>query len=184
MTIYFKEFDVDNFDVIQSKLIPHVLSFAQNYTNTWNEIDVGPVLVAVPELKSAIKSITGKLPTKCIVFAYPIEPLDVMDAKYGKYSLHQDGNRGFSQYRLNWPILNGTSIETKFFSSSAEPKKLQLPTGQTYLGYQEDECVFETSNILTKPTIINVYAIHGLYRIGTVFPRIILSFDCGNDIKI
>ena len=180
MTIYFKEFDVPNFDVIQAKLIPHVLSFAQSYTNFWNHADTDLLLTVVPELKVAIESIIGQPPFQSYVIVVPDAPLHTLDAQWGGNSLHRD--TGAEQYRLNWPILNGASIETKFFSSSAEPKKMYLSTGNSYLKYTEDQCTLETSNVITKPTIINAHTIHSLYRIGTEFPRIILSFKFKNKI--
>ena len=182
MTIYYKEFDVDNFDVIQSKLVPYVLSIAQNYKNFWNHVDTNSLLTAIPELKTAIESIIGQTPMKSYILVVPNGPLHLLDTKLGEHSLHRDTS--VEQYRLNWPILNGTSIETKFFTSDAEPHKLVLPTGETYLTYDEDQCTFETSNVITKPTIINTHAIHSLYRIGTEFPRIILSFNFANEITI
>ena len=180
--IYFKEFDVPNFEAIQAKLVPHVLSFAQGYANFWNIADTDSLLTAVPELKAAIESIIGQTPMKSYVLAIPNAPLHLLDTKLGVNSLHRDTS--VEQYRLNWPILNGTSIETKFFTSDAEPTKLILPTGETYLTYTEDQCQLGGSNTLTKPTLINTHAIHGLYRNGDSFPRFILSFNFANEVVL
>ena len=180
--MFYKEFDLDTFPAIQAKLVPHVLSFCSGFTNFWNHADVTELLSVVPELETAIYRMVGQRPFKSYVLAIKSAPLDALDTKLNGNSLHRDTS--VERYRLNWPILNSTSVETRFFTSDAEPTKLILPTGETYLKYTEDQCQLGGSNTLTKPTLIDTHAIHGLYRNGNNFPRFILSFNFEKEIII
>lgn len=180
--MYFKEFEADDFEAIQAKLVPYVLSVCTDFTQFWNHIDVGELLTSIPELESAIYQMTGQSPFRAYVLTVKDAPLDVLDSKMNGNSLHRDTSK--ERYRLNWPIFNSASVETRFFTSDAEPTKLILPTGQIYLRYTEEQCVFKDSNILSKPTLIDTYAIHGLYRRGTKFPRFVLSLNFEKDIHI
>lgn len=180
--MFYKEFDLDNFTAIQEKLVPHVLSFCSEFTQFWNHADVTELLSVVPELETAIYHMVGQRPFKSYVLAIKSAPLDVLDTKLNGNSLHRDTS--VERYRLNWPILNSTSVETRFFTSDAEPTKLILPTGETYLKYTEDQCQLGDSNTLTKPTLIDTHAIHGLYRNSDSFPRFILSFNFEKEITI
>ena len=173
--MFYKEFNLDNFEEIQAKLVPHVLSFCSKFTQFWNHADATELISAVPELKNAIYQITGQHPLKSYVLTVKDAPLDMLDTKLNGNSLHRDTS--VERYRLNWPILNATSVETRFFTSDADAIKLILPTGETYLTFTEEQSVLTDSNILTKPTLIDTHAIHGLYRIGEKFPRFILSFN-------
>ena len=78
--MFYKEFDLDNFDAIQAKLVPHVLSFCSEFTQFWNHADVTELLSVVPELEIAIYNMVGQRPFKSYVLAIKAAPLDALDA--------------------------------------------------------------------------------------------------------
>lgn len=180
--MFYKEFELDNFNSIQSKLVPHVLSFCSDFTQFWNHTNTDELLSVVPELGEAIYGMVGQHPFRSYVLAVKSATTDLLDTKLNGNSLHRDTS--VERYRLNWPILNSASVETRFFTSNSEPTKLILPTGETYLKYTEDQCTLRDSNVLSKPTLIDTHAIHSLYRNGTEFPRFILSFNFKEEIII
>lgn len=172
---YFQELDIPAFNAIQQKLIPYVLENYPGLTQFWNHVDQAQLFDKVPELKHALIELTGQAPLKTYLLIVPNGPDHIINAKLGANSIHQDTSK--ESARLNWPILNANSIETKLFKSTAEPKKLLLPSGETYLTYQESECEFIDSFCMTKPTVLHVHTIHGLYRATGPLPRYILSFN-------
>lgn len=173
----FREYDVENFDNIQSRLISYVLETYPNKTTFWNHVDQDALFEHVPELNLAIVSITGQMPQKTYLL---VVPESETYERLGARSLHRDTS--IESCRLNWPVSNSSSIETRFFNSTAEPKKLILATGETYLNYQEHECQLIDSFLMTKPTLLHVHTIHGLYRSTGPLPRYILSFKFENSI--
>lgn len=177
--MYYKELEIQNFKKIQNVLVPHVLKVCKDYKNFWNHIDIDYIL-KVPLLASTIEQQLGQIPIKCYLGAIPDYDESKLNKKLNSNSLHRDTST--ETYRLNWPIFNSDSIETKFFKSDFIPTKLYLPTGETYLKYEIDQCEEVTSNILKVPTLINVKEIHGLYKIKNNFPRFILGFKFPNEI--
>ena len=178
--MYYKEFEIDNFENLQAQVIPYVLKLCKGIDQFWNNIDTTMLLTNLPELNQAVYSIVGQYPIIAYLLAVggTEEQLSNM---LDDNSLHRDSG---PQYRLNWPILNANSIETKFFTSAAEPTKTLAGPDAAYFRYHRKDCSLQDSYILTKPTLINVQQIHGLYRIKDKFPRIALSFKFPEEITI
>lgn len=177
----FKELDIKDFDIIQLKLVPYILEKYPGLIQFWNHVDQQDLFDAVPELEHALKNSVGQLPLKSYLLVVPNGPAHLVNAKLGANSIHRDTSA--ESTRLNWPILNPASIETRMFDTQAEPKKLILPTGQTYLTYQESECNLIGSFCLSKPTALHVHTIHGLYRVADALPRYVLSFNFEHSIE-
>jgi hypothetical protein len=181
MTVPFREFDVDNFDNIQNQLVPYIIKTYPNKITFWNHVDQEQLFEHVPELLTAVKHIAGQRPLKTYLLAIPNAPEVLLATQLGPKSLHRDTS--VESCRLNWPVINSNSIETRLFSSTAEPSKLVLPTGETYLTYQEQDCELIDSFLMTKPTALHVHTIHGLYRATGPLPRYVLSFNFDQDIS-
>ena len=173
----FKELEINSYDysMIQSYLIPFVMEKYPACTNFWNHLDVNELDQRVPGLFDTIEQQVNQRPLRAYLLAIPDADPAKLSTKLGKNSLHRDTS--VEEYRLNWPVLNSGSIETRFFTSSVEPGKLILPTGETYLTYREDECELIDTLVMRYPTIIRVHTIHGLYHNGGKLPRYILSFN-------
>lgn len=171
----FRQFDIENFDSIQEKLVPWVRQRYRWTYRFWNHVDQNQLFTDVPELLTAVEQTIGYSPLKTYMLAVPWVPGFVLRKKLGAHSLHRDTSS--ESTRFNWPVLNGASIETKLFDSAVEPNKKILPTGETYLTYQEKDCTEIGSFLLDRPTLLHVHTIHGLYRAEGPLPRFILSFN-------
>jgi hypothetical protein len=181
MTQLFRKFDVDNFDNIQSKLIPWVQRHHRWTLKFWNHVDQDQLFADIPELLHTVESIVGQTPLKTYMLAIPWAPEFILRRKIGAHSLHRDTS--VESTRFNWPVLNGTSIETKLFTCSKEPDKKTLVSGETYLKYHEKDCKEVASFLLDRPTLLHVHTIHGLYRATGPLPRYILSFNFEQSIE-
>jgi len=181
MTRLYRKITVDNFDEIQAKLVPWVRRRYKWTLKFWNHVDQDQLFADIPELKSTVESIVGQTPLKTYMLAVPGVPEFILRRKIGAHSLHRDTS--VESVRFNWPVLNGTSIETKLFTCDQEPNKKLLSTGETYLYYHEKDCKQIDSFFLDQPTLLHVHSIHGLYRAQGPLPRYILSFNFDQDIS-
>ena len=171
---------VPNFEEIQSRLVPYMLETYPNRMTFWNKINKAALFEHVPELLAAVEELTGQQPFDAYLLAVPNAPEMMIATVLGANSIHADTS--IESCRLNWPILNGSSVETRMFKTSAEPIKKILSTGETYLTYKESDCELIESFFLTQPVIMSVHTIHGLYRAQGPLPRYVLSFNFEPDI--
>jgi len=178
----FKEFDVSDFAIIQRRLIPYILNKYPGCVNFWNHVDLAMLEQSVPEVIDAIVGMLGQKPMKAYLLAVLDAPEELLLKKLGGNSLHRDTS--LETCRLNWPILNSTSIETRLYASDVEPNRFVLPTGETYLTYHESDCIEIAKLTMTKPTLLHVHTIHGLFRASGPLPRYILSFNFADDAEI
>jgi len=182
MNQLFRKIDVDNFDNIQKELVPWVKRHYRWTLKFWNHVNQDQLFTDIPELKTAIKTVIGQTPLRTYMLAVPGVPEFILRKKIGPHSLHRDTSN--ESVRFNWPVLNGTSIETKLFTSTVEPKCRQLATSkETYLSYREEYCQEIDSFLLDRPTLLHVHTIHGLYRAPGPLPRYILSFKFAESIE-
>jgi len=180
MQNHYRELDVENFEDMQSKLIPYILSTYKNRFQFWNHLDHDKLMEAVPDLPDTLEKIIGQRPIQTYLLAVADFPEELLSQRLGANSLHADTS--VESTRLNWPILNTTSIETKLFTSDAEPRTQILSSGEKYLLYKERDCKQVASFKMTKPTLLHVHTIHGLYKAEGPLPRYILSFKFDQDI--
>jgi hypothetical protein len=174
MPLPYRKIDVENFDEIQQKLTPWIKKRYRWTLKFWNHVDQDQLFDDNPELLTAVKKTIGQAPIETYMLSIPNLPEFVLRKKIGPNSLHIDTST--VPVRFNWPVLNGTSIETRLFESNADPKKYQLREGETYLSYREEDCEQIASFFLDRPTLLHVHTIHGLYRAPGPLPRYILSF--------
>lgn len=176
----YREFDIESFNALQARLIPYVLAKYPGLYQFWNHVDQADLFEQVPELLTALKNTIGQTPLKTYLLVIPNAPEHMVLAKLGAASIHKDTST--ESCRLNWPVLNGASIETRMFDTHGEPRKIVLPTGETYLTYREDQCCMVDSFYLVKPTVMRVHTAHGLYRASGPLPRYVMSFNFEQDI--
>lgn len=170
----FSELEISNFEAIQRNLVPYILKKYPRRFRFWNHIDQTDLFSAVPELKSTIVDVIGQAPVKSYLFAVPRAPSFILAYKLGGKTIHRD--TGNETARLNWPVLNSSSIETRFFTSSVEPTKTtRADSGETWR-YQESDCELIDQFCMTRPAVLHVHTIHGLYRAAGPLPRYVLSF--------
>jgi hypothetical protein len=170
----FKELEISNFDSIQSSLVPYVLKKYPRRFRFWNHVDQTDLFCAVPELKSTIADVVGQEPVKTYLFVIPRAPAFILAYKLGAKTIHRD--TGDETARFNWPVLNASSIETRFFKSSVEPNiTTRADSGETW-SYQESDCELIDRFCMTRPAVLHVHTIHGLYRAVGPLPRYVLSF--------
>lgn len=170
----FTELEIANFEAIQTHLVPYVLKKYPRRFQFWNHVDQEDLFSAVPELQTAIKTAIGQAPVKTYLFVVPWAPGFILNRKLGSKTIHRD--TGDENARFNWPVLNSSSIETRFFTSSAEPKKTtRADSGETW-SYQESDCELIDRFCMTRPAVLHVKTIHGLYRAAGPLPRYVLSF--------
>jgi len=181
MKVPFREFNVPNFDNIQSQLVPYIVSKYAHCTDFWNQINQQELFDTVPDLSNTISSFIGLPPSVAYLIAIPNNAKTI--AGLGPTSLHYD--HGTESCRLNWPILNSTSIETRLFTSDVEPTIHYLSTNEPYLSYHERDCNLIGSFRMTMPTLLRVHTIHGLYHVSkeAPLPRLVLSFKFGEDLE-
>jgi len=176
-----RELDIDNFDSIQTNLVPYVLKKYPRRFQFWNYVDQTDLFSTVPQLKSAIVDVVGQEPVKTYLFAIPWAPAFILAYKLGGKTIHRD--TGDETTRLNWPVLNASSIETRFFKSAVPPNKItRADSGETWV-YRESDCELIDQFCMTRPTVLHVHTIHGLYRAVGPLPRYVLSFKFKHDIS-
>ncbi len=181
MTNLYRKINVENFDLIQEKLVPWVKRRYRWTRKFWNHVDQDQLFQNIPELLISVEQAIGQTPLKTYMLAVPWAPKFVLDKKLGDNTLHRDTST--EAVRFNWPVLNGTSIETQLFSSQIEPHKKLLSSGETYLTYKRADCDQIDSFFLDQPALLHVHTIHGLYRASGPLPRYILSFNFENSIE-
>jgi hypothetical protein len=179
---HWRELDIPEFDVIQQRLVPWVLHrYPDSSMGFWNHADQAALFEAVPELETTIQRVMGQTPVMTYLLIVGPENSWQHSGRSNENSLHRDTST--ESCRLNWPILNSTSIETRIYRSDSEPERLLLPSGTSYLRYHEPQCEFLGSFRMSRPTLLRVHSIHGLFRVEGALPRYILSFKFAQDIS-
>jgi hypothetical protein len=177
----FRKVDVENFNQIQQLLVPWVKRRYRWTMKFWNHVDQDQLFGDIPDLLAAVEQSIGQRPLKTYMLAVPWAPEFLLRRKLGDHTLHRDTS--IESVRFNWPVLNGTSIETRLFTSQTEPNKKLLSSGETYLTYRRENCDEIDSFFLDRPALLHVHTIHGLYRASGPLPRYILSFNFDQDIS-
>ena len=177
-----RELDIPEFDILQRDLVPWVLSrFPNDDVGFWNHADPQDLFACVPRLPRAIHDAIGQIPDRIYVLIVSGKTWE-QSGRNNEQSLHRDTSE--ESCRLNWPVLNSTSIETRMYRSNSEPTRLLLPSGTSYLKYQADQCEFAGSFRMHRPTVLRVHSIHGLFHVPDMpLPRYILSFRFPRDIS-
>lgn len=179
MKPYFIELEYPEVPELTAQLRALLIPEFETKKTFWNIYDHMSLYQKIPKFKEFITKHFGTIAKLYIlVVQEPPKDKNVLDDN----SIHKD--TGTEMYRLNWPLQNGDTIETRFYSTNGNEKKLDLPSGQTYISFNVNDCKHEASLVLTKPTLFNVKEAHGLYQHKDAFPRILMSIKFENDISI
>jgi hypothetical protein len=200
---HWRELDIAEFDDIQQRLVPWVLwrypMGRKKYLSTdellnsdqsssdchhwidfksnggikyYHNIDQLSMFAAVPQLPTVLHRITGQLPETSSLWVLET-PIDEV--------MHRDNHKHIC--RLNWPVMNSASVETRIYHSQCHAMK--IPTSQmsfNYIRYKESDCELIGSYRMTKPTILRIRSIHSMARADGPLPRYILGFTFADDI--
>lgn len=105
----------------------------------------------------------------------------------GENSIHRDSPK-YKNCRLNLPLLNGDSVETRFYNlkkDGADPRLTNNKKSEwkPLESYHLKDCEQIDKLELTKPVIFNIKSIHSLYHIpNKPLPRIICSIEFKSDL--
>lgn len=164
-TFYFKQLDI-SYD--QSEIL-NFFNTTEKHNNGFKAMDSKDALVKLP-------SVAVWFDSQQIIPAYA---LYIAIGKHYQQPIHTDA--GSRQLAINFPIYNCDTAITNFYEvdeSSAKPHKTinnGLPAVE-YTITKSKICSF----VLTKPTLINIKAPHGVDN-NTDFTRYALSFRFHQD---
>jgi hypothetical protein len=182
MSYCYKELDLENFESIQSQLVPYIVNEYPDRQNFYNVVIQENLYHAVPDFKQVLESLFGGTPNRIFLMVIPYSSdINTIKKFTDEHSLHQD--TAVFPYRVNWPILNNRSVEVKFFTTDKEPVMSLMPSGKTDRRYNFNDCKEIDSLVLTKPTIFNTSIIHGLFLKSHQLPRYILSLEYQYDLS-
>lgn len=180
MTAIYRELDVPNFEKIQASLVPYILEKYPTISAFWNSMDYEHMFQTFPEFVSSITQVIGQPPIQAFLLTLPNLDPEKLKQRTGASSIHRDVS--VESCRLNWPLLNGPSVETRFFSDDAvEKSQVTMPDGTVYKTFEEST-VLDTLR-LRVPTVVHVHTIHGLYPTSGPLPRYILTIKFDKDIS-
>lgn len=177
----YKELDLDNYKDSVDEFLPKIETLFRDSDIFYNIIELDWFTSNCPEqLMRQITDIGGKI-IRPIVLKVSNENIHNANSK----SIHVDG--GISEYRLNLPLLNSDSIETRFYRlinpNNPNPRVVN-PYGSVANFYKEEYLELIDRLVITKPLIFPVKIPHGLFVIKQQFPRYVLTIQFEDDIKL
>jgi hypothetical protein len=170
--LYYKKLDLD-FDVVLKKTLSYASNNRDLIKTFWTHINFKDFIKHVPEITTMFSSLN-------------ITPIRVslIVAKQNA-GIHRDTyikDTPTPVARINIPILNCQESETRFWSTSVEPKLEFLSNGTPYRYLDEKDCVLESVLNLDKPTVLRVTEPHSIV-VGKKVPRISLTVEFEEDIE-
>lgn len=176
--IYYKFVDFDGYHTHKIPIVNYVAEQFANTDEFYNQLDNDVFENICPEkLYTQIINFGGEI-FRCMVFKLNEKSI----LKFNTLgSIHTDA--GIATYRLNLPLLNAESIETKFFKvlhynpESRIVNRYNVPTEF----FKETDCAIQDSYIMNNPLVINVKEPHGLYVNTYKWPRYIMSIQFKSD---
>lgn len=179
MTCY-KEVELIGYEESVSEFLPKVLELLEYSESFYNDFDLEWFDTNCPiKLLEQIKQIGGTI-DRLVLFKVCERNLD----KFVDGGIHIDS--GIADYRLNLPLMNSDSIETRFYAdTTAVPvTKIVNKYGGTADFYIEQDLELIDKLVMSKPVIFPVKIPHGLFVLKDQFPRYILSIQFKNDLKL
>lgn len=100
--------------------------------------------------------------------------------KLGLRFIHTDS--GIQPGRLNWPVLNPSSVVTRTFEPISQDycptRHIFNPPFKDYIDiYNPDYCTEIDSVCFDQPTVFNVLKPHSMFVNGDAWPRVMCSFN-------
>jgi len=177
----YKELDISDYEKSVSELLPKIINLFESSDTFYNIIDLEWFLDNCPaQLLNQINDIGGEI-IRPIILKVSADRLDRCDFN----SVHVDG--GIVDYRLNLPLLNSDSIETRFYrlkDSAVPDPRIVNQYGSVANFFKEEELELIDQLVITRPVIFPVKIPHGLFVIKQQFPRYVLTIQFEDDIKL
>lgn len=178
---YYKFVDIDDYNKLKQSLVKYIANTMSNSDQVYNELENSLFKQhCSTQLYQKILDIGGE------IFRTWILKIDKNNLHRFKTtsSIHID--TGIAKYRLNLPLLNAESVETKFFkiiNYNPEMRVINNYNVSTEF-FQESDCSFRDSYIMSKPLVLNVKEPHGLFIVDNKWPRYILTIQFVDDKKL
>jgi hypothetical protein len=168
--IYYKQFQLDSFDIIKHK--------SQQYFQTWDSLPVGFTLLnkeqflnVCPEIEADLRKYDIEIKNIGVYITYTQEQSKV----------HIDYiNPNWNQCRLNIPVLNTEGSITEFYTGGNYEKIIQN-NGLSYLESIDDSAIKVDEIELIKPTILRIQSPHRVNTNIDTVPRICLTIFTSKD---
>lgn len=174
-TKYWYRANIPDWQKFQPAFEKCILEFVQNKTTVYNYVSRDHLLEQCPELTSALESTFDTI-ERVIIFKMTADQMSHL----GNRAIHAD--IGIQDARLNWPILNPTSVITKYFDvvrDSPPPKRHQInpPYSDCIDVYSPETCQEIDAVCIDEPTIFTVRHPHSMFVNGDQWPRIMASIN-------
>lgn len=181
----YKEVELQQFESVKQKLLSTAIEICKENPNRLASGRVHPDIF-FKEVKGFSDELVEKFGLMNAVLVFNIGHSN----KYlmGENSIHRDHDDGQSKIcRLNLPLLNGDSVETRFYNlrkDGTDPRPTDYKSKlKPFENYYLKDCEQIDKLHLTKPVIFNIKSIHSLYHIpNKPLPRIICSIEFKSDL--
>lgn len=187
--MHHKKINIENFENIQSKIVPYVVDFVSEDINDSEEKvffkfvsdeNLEKFKENIPELFECIRR---KLGSEIILMSYVY-----VDGTM-EIPIHTDStdNTLKKRIRLNWPIINGENAETIFYEKNNENISSRIheyKSGVSGRVYNPSECYEVDRYILDTPTLMNVRQPHAVEILNQNLPRILLTMRLSNEQEV
>jgi hypothetical protein len=165
--IYYKKLELDH-TLVAKKSLAYISANKHKITNFWTNVNFNEFINHVPELLTFFKEVN--LTPRRVAITAAITDIGI----------HRDDTS--VPVRINIPVLNCQGSQTKFWSTSVEPKLMFLTNGVPYRYLDETDCELMATLELDSPTVLRVKEPHSVY-VGEKVPRISLTLEFEEDIE-
>lgn len=176
----YKELHLEGYENSIDELLPKITSLFEESKDFYNIIDLDWFLFNCPKkLLNQLKDIGGEIFRPIVLKVSNNNP-----QKTNSNSIHVDG--GIVDYRLNLPLLNSDSVETRFYQIIIDNPNAKIVNnyGSVANFYKEEDLELIDRLVITKPVIFPVKIPHGLFVIKPRFPRYMLTIQFESDTKL
>lgn len=168
--------DIPGWQSHQPQFQQFVLDRVGNNEQLYHYISAEDFSQHCPDLAQLIESCVGKL-ERLMIFKMNLAQ---MQTTLGLKFIHVDS--GVKAGRLNWPILNPSSVVTKTYETTSQgyqPHRHYInPPFKDYIDIHDPAHCKEIDQVcIDKPTVFNVLKPHGMFVNGDAWPRVMCSFN-------
>lgn len=177
----YKELDLDNYKDSVKEFLPKIITLFEHSNEFYNIIELDWFVSNCPDLLlTQLHNIGGGIFRPIV-----LKVTESNCHKFNSNGIHVDG--GIVDYRLNLPLLNSDSIETRFYqikdANIPDPRVVNT-YGSVANFYKEADLELIDRLVITRPVIFPVKIPHGLFVIKQQFPRYVLTIQFESDAKL
>ena len=167
--------DIPTWQDYQAQFQKFVLDQVGHSSQVYNYISAEDFKQGCPDLAHLLETQLGEL-ERLIIFKMDQNSMQKLNDCF----IHVDS--GIHPARLNWPVLNPTSVITRTFeiiSPNYRPTKHIInPPYKDYIEiYDPAHCKEIDSVCFDQPTVFNVFKPHSMFVNGDAWPRVMASFN-------